>query len=227
MRFEIEQKPSDLPGVERIWRARGEHPGTFISEAKVNWEIVGTAYQGKTVFTIRGPESRATPIDFNWTGAEFFGIVFKLGTFMPHLPPQILRDGRDVNLPGAAGRSFWLRGAAWEFPNFENADTFIARLVREDLLACEPLVDAVLSGRPRELSPRSVQYRFLRATGLDFRTLQQIERARRAAALLERGVSILDTVFEAGYTDQPHLTRSLKRFLGQTPAQILRLRQIS
>ena len=28
--------------------------------------------------------------------------------------------------------------------------------------------------------------------------------------------------YHAGYADQPHLTRSLKRFIGQTPAQILR-----
>jgi methylphosphotriester-DNA--protein-cysteine methyltransferase len=38
--------------------------------------------------------------------------------------------------------------------------------------------------------------------------------------LLQRGVSIHDTVHEAGYFDQPHLTRSLKRLLGQTPAEI-------
>jgi AraC-like DNA-binding protein len=41
--------------------------------------------------------------------------------------------------------------------------------------------------------------------------------------LLEQGVSILDTVEQAGYFDQPHLTRSLKRYVGYTPAQILRL----
>ena len=39
------------------------------------------------------------------------------------------------------------------------------------------------------------------------------------------GVSILDTAYEAGYFDQPHLTRSLKQFIGRTPAQILQLRQ--
>jgi methylphosphotriester-DNA--protein-cysteine methyltransferase len=44
-------------------------------------------------------------------------------------------------------------------------------------------------------------------------------------ARLEQGVSILDTIHEAGYFDQLHLTNSLKRFLGQTPAQIARVRQ--
>jgi len=42
----------------------------------------------------------------------------------------------------------------------------------------------------------------------------------RAAELLCRGVSLLDVAGQAGYADQPHLTRSLKRFVGQTPSQI-------
>ena len=41
-------------------------------------------------------------------------------------------------------------------------------------------------------------------------TIRQIERARHATNLLKQGVSILDTVHEAGYFDQAHLTRSLK-----------------
>jgi methylphosphotriester-DNA--protein-cysteine methyltransferase len=42
--------------------------------------------------------------------------------------------------------------------------------------------------------------------------------------LLQQGVSILDTVDQAGYFDQPHLTRALKHLMGQTPAQIIRTR---
>lgn len=50
---------------------------------------------------------------------------------------------------------------------------------------------------------------------------QQIDRARSATLLLQAGVSIRDTMQQAGYYDQSHLTRSLKRFIGQTPAQLL------
>src|SRR5690606_30162566 len=125
----------------------------------------------------------------------------------------------------AAGRAFWLHGAAWEFPDFENADTFVERLVRQGLLVSDPLVAAVLRDQPPQTSIRTVQRRFLRATGLTPGALQQIERARRALALLQQGVSILDTVCEAGYYDQPHLTRALRYYMGQTPAQILRQRQ--
>jgi methylphosphotriester-DNA--protein-cysteine methyltransferase len=65
----------------------------------------------------------------------------------------------------------------------------------------------------------------LRATGLTQDAIRQIERARRAADLLDRGESIAETVARAGYADQAHLTRSLKRFVGETPGQIVGGRQ--
>jgi methylphosphotriester-DNA--protein-cysteine methyltransferase len=68
---------------------------------------------------------------------------------------------------------------------------------------------------------RTAQRHFLRTTGLTHGAVRQIERARRATTLLQDGVSILDAVHEAGYFDQPHLTRSLKHFIGRTPAQIM------
>jgi hypothetical protein len=123
-------------------------------------------------------------------------------------------------LPEASSQSFWLGSSAWQFPNYENADTFVDRLVHRGLLVCDPVVDAALQGEPETMSLRSVQRRFQRITGLTHRTIQRIERAHHAAALLQEGVSILDVVEQAGYADQQHMTTSLKRLIGQTPAQI-------
>jgi methylphosphotriester-DNA--protein-cysteine methyltransferase len=75
------------------------------------------------------------------------------------------------------------------------------------------------------MASRTVRYRFLRSTGLTQSYIRQFERAQRAEALLKQGVAILDTVHELGYFDQPHLTRSLKQFVGYTPAQIIRMNQ--
>jgi AraC-like DNA-binding protein len=73
------------------------------------------------------------------------------------------------------------------------------------------------------MSPRTVRHRFLRATGLSQNQIHQVGRAQQADLLLRQGVSILDTLEEAGYSDQPHLTRSLKHWIGYTPAQLMRL----
>lgn len=83
-------------------------------------------------------------------------------------------------------------------------------------------MDTVLRGRLQGLAPRTVRYRFLRATGLSQSRIRQTERAQQAAILLQRGIPISDAVHEAGYFDQPHLSRSLKKWIGHTPAQILR-----
>jgi hypothetical protein len=217
----FEDRLSDSPFVERIWRCQSKRAGTFFSMAACHWEMVVTRHRGNTFLTVRGPETKATTIDCPAEG-EWVGIRFKLGTFMPLLPARNLSDRRDVTLPGATGRSFWLNGTAWAYPDFENAETFVKRLVRDGLIAVDGAVDAVLQGRRQELSLRSTQRHFLHTTGLTHSTIRQIERARHATNLLKQGVSILDTIYEAGYYDQAHLTRSLKYLIGQTPAQIIR-----
>ncbi len=215
----FEDTPIDSPYVELIWRSQSTRAQTFLSVAASNWEMVITQLDGKIQLTVRGPETQSTPAHCPADG-EWLGVIFKLGTYMPHLPTIKLVNG-EVNLAGAGDRSFWLHGAAWEFPTFANVDVFVAQLVREGLLVHEPVVAAALQNQTTDLSPRSVQRRFLHATGLTQGLVTQIERARLAVALLKQGVPILDTVDQAGYADQPHLTRSLKRFIGQTPTQLL------
>ncbi len=215
-----EERPSDSPFVERVWRSNSEDGGNFSSMAEIHCGIVLTKYQGKSTLTVRGPEIRATPAHAP-ADAEFIGIVFKAGVFMPMLPAKRVMDRNDVNLPEATSQSFWLHGSAWQFPDYENADTFADWLARDRLLVHDPVVDTVLKGESAHMSSRSVQRRFLEATGLTQGDVRQIERARYATALLKQGTSILDTVYEAGYFDQPHLTRSLKHLVGLTPAQIM------
>lgn len=219
MDLTCEERPSDSPFVERIWHSQDSDPGAFISIANNHWGMVVSKIQDKLYFTVRGPEIRATPA-FHPENAEFIGIEFKPGTFMHKLPAAMIMDRHDANLPQASSKSFWLNGSAWEFPNYENTDTFVDWLARDGLLRHDPLVGSVLEGRPVELSLRTVQRRFLQTTGMTYNTVRAIERARYATMLLKDGVSILDTVDLAGYADQPHLTRAVKYFIGQTPAQI-------
>jgi hypothetical protein len=214
-------RPPESPLIETIWRAHSEDGGTFISTAATRGEIVIARWQGQNSITVRGPETQATDAEYP-AGAEFFGITLKLGVFMPHLPPALLLDRADAALPTAGDRAFWLKGAAWELPTFDNADTFIDRLARQELLVRDAVVAAALADQPPDFTPRTVRRRFLTATGLTPGTIRQIERARHALTLLRQGRPILDVVFEAGYFDQPHLTRSLRQFMGRTPAQIAR-----
>lgn len=215
-----EERSSNSPFIECVWRSRSDYGGPFISMAESQPSLVVTKYRGRTFITLRGPATRAMPA-YSPDDAEFIGIQFKPGMFMPDLPISMLRDGQDISLPEASADSFWLKGSVWQYPDFENADTFVDCIAHEGILVADPIVNAVLSGQPVDLTLRSVRRRFLRSTGLTYGALYQIERARHATALLKGGMTILEVVSEAGYFDQPHLTRSLKQFIGLTPAQVI------
>ena len=217
--FTFERRSSRSPMIEQTWQTRCEPEQSFISVAVSHWEMVVTRQRGTARLTVRGPETKATtaPIPGD---AEFFGIQFSLGTFMPGLPPGQLVDG-SLTLPRAARTSFWLDEAGWELPGPDNADVFVDRLVRAGLLVHDPVVPAALRGDVAGLSRRSVERRVSRATGLTLGAIRQIRRAERAVDLLCRGVSPLDVAGQAGYADQSHLTRSLTRFSGRTPSQVV------
>lgn len=215
----FEERASESPFIERVWRSRSTRTGSFLSIASTLCEMVVTRCRGEVFLTLRGPETKATiaqcPADGEW-----IGVRFRLGTFVPDLLPGNLSDRRDVTLPGATGRSFWLKGSVWEYPTFSNAELFVTRLARQGLIVRDPVVDRMLDRDLHPLSLRTGQRHFLQATGLTHRAVRQIERARHATNLLKEGLSILDTVHEAGYFDQAHLTRSLRYFIGQTPGEI-------
>ena len=108
-------RPSDSPFIERVWRSHSDQAGVFHSIAACHWVMVVTRLEGKMSLTVRGPETKATMADCPAQG-EWFGVHFKLGTFMPLMRSGDLRDRNDVTLPNATSRSFWLNGSAWDFP---------------------------------------------------------------------------------------------------------------
>ena len=217
--FAIEDRPADSPFVERIWRASSAPDPAFISVAASHWQIVVWRQAGQTHVTLRGPETTATAVPIP-PDAEFFGIEFRVGTHLTGAAMEALVDCDFTFARGVAG-SFRLDGSSWDIPDYDNAEVLVDRLARRGLVASDPLVTDLMQGKTAELARRSVERRVRRATGLTLGRIRQIERAKAAAALLERGATILDAVARAGYADQPHLTRSLQRFVGRTPGQIV------
>jgi hypothetical protein len=217
-----EERHSDSPFVEKITDGQTLHKGSTIRPAEMHWHMVIARYNGKDHMIVVGPLSSSGVASWG-PDAEILWIKFKLGAFMPHFPPRMALDVETL-LPDASSRAFWLKGSAWEYPDAENVDVFIERLIHEELLVTDPLIKDVLQGYPQSLSPRTVRHRVLQATGLTRSRIFQMERAQKAADLLHQGTSILDTVTELGYFDQPHLTRSLKHWIGYTPAQVMQAR---
>jgi hypothetical protein len=200
MTFIAEGRLSDSPYVDSIWQGSAAADHTLMCPADGRWNLCFTKSNVKGV---------------NW-----LVIKFKLGVFLPGISDIKYLDNSAL-LPDAACQSFWLQSSTWQVPNFENADTFVDWLVRADAVQWNPLVSATLQDQPLIVSERTLRHHFRQTTGLTQSHICQIERARDAMSLLQHDVAILDVVDQLGYANEPHLTRSMKRFMGYTPTQVM------
>lgn len=215
-------RASDSPFIERITHVRFEGDWRGVTTPDGCWDIVVRRVAGRLEILQTGIITR--PVDLAYgAGDEYLSISFKPGVFMPRLPGKRMVD-RALARPTPSPRTFWVEHDELEIPTFENAEGMVERLVRRQLIARDEIVEGVVEGRPRAIHPRSVQRHFLEAMGLTAKGLEQIQRASRAVQLLAAGRRAADVAGELGYSDQSHLTRSLKAIMGTTPGQIVRKR---
>ena len=214
-----QERTAASPYIDTVMHGVTVRDGFVIRPAESGWHLVFIRGSGGTRCLVVGPWTSAGTTRWE-AGSEILWIKFKLGVFMPHFPTRQFMDS-EISLPDEASKSFWLNSSAWQVPDYQNAETFIEKLLHEGVLEHDLVVSAVLKGQSPGISLRTVRHHFLHATGMTHSYIRQFERAKRAAALLQHGFSILDTVDEAGYFDQPHLTRALKHFIGHTPKQWL------
>src|ERR1044071_5161745 len=140
-----EERTSDSPFVETIWRTEAESDGSDIVAADTNWDMIVMQQYGKINLTVWGPMTKAVSIPHT-EGSEAIGIRFKVGTYLYGLPTYSQLDN-GMELPDASGSAVWLNSSAWECPTYENVDTFIDRLERGGLLGRDALVAAALQGQ--------------------------------------------------------------------------------
>jgi AraC-like DNA-binding protein len=108
----------------------------------------------------------------------------------------------------------------FEIPRFDNAEQLVAALARQGVLERDPVVLRAMQGARQRLDERSIQRHFAEVAGLGLKTLQQIARAHQAAELLRQGITASQVAAELGFSDQAHMSHSLKRLLGRTPREI-------
>ena len=201
-----------------MWACTSERVDEMTSVAGVCWGLVFFAREGKAYASVTGPETRAgtAPVPED---ATFVGIEFAVGTSLRAIPTPALVDG-GADLPDTTRRTFRLDGGRWETPGIDDAEALVDRLVRAGAVVRDPLVTEVRRGHRPAASARTVERRFRAATGLTQGAVRQIERARRAAALLAAGVQVADVVAKFDYFDEPHLARAMRRYVGRTARQL-------
>jgi hypothetical protein len=211
-------RPSESPDIERVWRSHSDAVDRMTSIATAHWTLVAWRAGREWRVAVQGPETGATTAPVP-PETEFVGVRLALGTALERLPTHRLAD-HSIEFPDVSRHSVRILGHTVPLPGYDGAEDLVRRLVRAGVIVRDPMVRDVLLGRPPDLTARTVRRHFLRATGLTPGVVRQIERARQAAMLIRTGAPIADVAHDLGYYDQPHLARSLGRFIGHTATEL-------
>ncbi|HEX6258244.1 MAG TPA: AraC family transcriptional regulator [Candidatus Saccharimonadales bacterium] len=212
----LEENISNSPLVFMSWRAVAHRPGVHKALAMEYWTFLFGMVNGEKTVTLHRPHVKAVFLDYK--KGTYWGVLLQAHVFMPTMIKN------DVPPEGVAlrveGDCFFLHGHKFRIPEYEHTEVFAKELHQKGLIIVDELIAKALNGRAH-MSRRTIQRRMLYVAGITRRELDMIRRARFAYSLLQQGLPIAEVAAQAGYTDQAHLTKSLKVLAGQTPAQIL------
>jgi AraC-like DNA-binding protein len=230
--------PADLAGqLVCAWRGDFGDARTLLPDERVDmYWVAGLVW-------VSGPETRSWPSSA-WPGTGAVGVRFRSGVASSLLgvAASELRDAR-VRLD-----QLWGDRAARELAERvscrDDADGRAAELenaVRQmaagawvlDVVALEVTERLRLAGtasarelaRAIHLSERQLHRRCTAAFGYGPEFLLRMLRIQRFLQLARGGSRpprLADLAIDAGYADQPHLTREVRSIMGTTPAQLLR-----
>jgi hypothetical protein len=206
------------PVVESVTHTTFGTDGSTLMQPDGCWDFVVMKTAAGVMVLRTGLTTAAVSHQFA-AGDEILAISFKASSYMSLMPGETMRD-EGIILPGIGQDRFWLGTDVLEIPTFETVDRFVDKLLRNSIVEDNRVVASVVSGHPMAMSERTMQRHFLKTTGLTYKAFTQIERARQAIALLQQGRPAADVAFALGYADQPHMIRSLKAIMGQTPKQV-------
>lgn len=214
-----ESRKSDNPYIETVWRTHNLTDGIYSATPDASWDlIIAITASGSKFALLAGQATKPQEIPYE-KGSGSVVISFAPGAYMPEYPGDTLLDKTEF-LPNFDENHFMLAGHTFEFPTYETAEQFVEKLVRLGILTSDKIVDDVMKGRQAALSERAVQRHFVRTTGMTQKYLEQIHRAQLAVRLLKQGEKPLDAAADAGYADQSHLAKSLKKIMHRRPSDI-------
>lgn len=220
MSFTYEEKESDSKFVDAIWRTCDQADGVYTAPADGRWDLIFITSGNRTKVILSSPTSRPTQVAYQ-AGNKNFGIRFHPSTFMSHVStPDTINK---LYSSYVTDDIFFLFGNKWPLPTYETVEDFIKGLEKAQLLGQDDIVRMILDGETPTITKRSVQRHFKRSTGLSKQYHSSIKQAEQALRLLETTqMPIIEIAHLVEYADQAHMTRSLKRFIGLTPAEIIR-----
>jgi helix-turn-helix protein len=209
----------EVPQARSVTLTAFDAAGTILMQPDNCWDIAIIRRAGGGLHILRTGLTTRPDVVEHAEGDEILTISFAASSFMAMMPGEAMLN-EAVFLEAFGRRDFWIGPQVLEMPDFDNAEAFVGRLVRQGLVESNPLVGSLVDGAPKAMAERTMQRHFLRTTGLTYKHFSLIERAQKAMALLQQGQKAADVASALGYFDQAHMINSLRQIMGQTPGEI-------
>ncbi len=212
-------REAESPAVAGISRLQFTAAGEVLMQPDGCWDFAVFRRSGGESFVLRTGLTTRPDLVSHEAGDEILTISFRPSVFMPLMPGEVMLN-EGVVLETFGRRDFWIGTEVREIPTFENADVFVERLLRDEIIESNEVVASVVEGHPKAMSERTMQRHFLKTTGLTYKHYTLIQRAQQAMSLLRMGQKAADVAFALGYSDQAHMINSVRQIMGQTPGEI-------
>jgi AraC-like DNA-binding protein len=218
------RRSSSHPWIETVWQTVCLTDGIYRATPDGSWDLIFRQTPGTPPVVFLAGQGKE-PVDVPYVAGEH-GVVI---SFAAHVyVSQDKQTGRNagVRFLSVDEDSFMLNGVKLPLPTFQNAEQLTDMMVAANLLQSDDLVAQAFTAHPKAASKRAVQERFKKITGITQQDFQLIRRAQEAVRRLKAGDKPVTVAVDLGYTDQPHMIKSIKKIMGQLPSNLEAIHKI-
>lgn len=212
------RRDSPHPLVDTVWATKNISDGVYSATPDGSWDLIALIMpDGTQRMMITGQATKPTDVPYQKNTSSVV-ISFARGAYIPVYAGKLV-DSFEM-LPNADATHFILCSKTFAFPSYETAEELVESLVESGLLLADPVIYAADNHSTWAASKRSHQRHFAEYAGISEKSFEQIERAKNAVRQLQDGKTPRDVAADVGYSDQPHLARSLKKIMGVKPSDV-------
>lgn len=212
------RRPSLHPWIDTVWQTVCLSDGIYKATPDGSWDLIRSlAPDGSSFVFLSGQATE--PVEVPYVEGES-SVVISFAAHVYLAGDKEMRTGAAVRPLDVQGEQFLLDGMALPLPTFLNAESLVDEMIGAGLLLSDDVVAKAFTAKPKAASRRSVQQHFKNTTGITQKDFQLIRRAQEAVRRLKDGEIAAAVAIDLGYTDQPHMIKSIKKIMGALPSNL-------
>lgn len=212
------RRSSFHPWIETVWQTLCLSDGIYKATPDGAWDLIrSVAPGGKSMVFLTGQATE--PVDVPYLEGEH-SVVISFAAHVYLAGDREVRTGAAVRPLNVKDDGFFLNDVELPLPTFLNAESLVDGMIEAGLLLSDDIVARAFTAKPKAASRRSVQQHFKNTTGITQKDFQLIRRAQEAVRRLKDNQNAAAVAIDLGYTDQPHMIKSIKKIMGALPSNL-------